>query len=64
MNSTLTLTYLCIRINRFVELQPRVKKHYGFQEDTSRGEMMMNKHAEGIVSFFDSVLQLLGKEDR
>jgi len=24
--------------------------------------MMMNKHAEGIVNFFDSVLQLLGKE--
>mmetsp|Transcript_13558 Transcript_13558/g.25878 ORF Transcript_13558/g.25878 Transcript_13558/m.25878 type:complete len:156 (-) Transcript_13558:105-572(-) len=49
-------------INRFVELQPRVKKHYGFQKDTSLGEMMMNKHAEGIVGFFDSVLQLLGPD--
>ena len=49
--------------DRFIELQPRVKKHYGFRKDTSIGEMMMNKHAEGIVGFFDSILQLLGKEE-
>lgn len=49
-----------IRI-RFVELQPRAKTFYGFKEDEKKGKEMMQKHAEGIVHLFDSILQMLGK---
>ena len=46
---------------RFVDLQPRAKNFYGFKEDEEQGKRMMEKHAEGIVHLFDSILQMLGK---
>ena len=46
---------------RFVELQPRAKNFYGFKDDEENGKRMMEKHAEGIVHLFDSILQMLGK---
>ena len=48
--------------NRFVELQPRSKAFYGFKEDEEQGQRMMDKHAEGIVHLFDSILQMLGPD--
>lgn len=40
-------------IDKFVELQPRSKKFY-------QGPEMMQKHSDGIVHLFDSILQMLG----
>lgn len=42
-------------IDRFVELQPRAKKFY-------KDETMMQKHSDGIVHLFDSILQMLGPD--
>eukprot|EP00977_Amphora_coffeiformis_P003562 scaffold689_cov186-Amphora_coffeaeformis.AAC.12 len=51
-----------IWVDKFVELQPRSKNFYGFKEDAAKGELMMAKHAEGIVHLFDSILQMLGPD--
>lgn len=38
-----------------MELQPRAKKFYQTEE-------MMQKHTDGIVNLFDSILQMLGPD--
>lgn len=42
-------------VDKFVALQPRSKKFY-------KEESVMQKHADGIVHLFDSILQMLGPD--